>query len=65
MVIYDEIEIEDMEYDEEKQIYYYPCPCGDIFSITLSELQDGEDIALCPSCPLRIKIIYDIEKLNN
>jgi diphthamide biosynthesis protein 3 len=25
---YDEIEIEDMEYDEEKSVYHYPCPCG-------------------------------------
>jgi hypothetical protein len=23
---YDEIEIEDMDFDEEKQTYYYPCP---------------------------------------
>lgn len=24
--IYDEIEIEDMEFNDEKQTYYYPCP---------------------------------------
>ncbi len=33
-VYHDEIEIEDMEYDEETEIYYYPCPCGDRFQIT-------------------------------
>jgi diphthamide biosynthesis protein 3 len=27
--VYEEVEIEDMKYDEEKQIYTYPCPCGD------------------------------------
>jgi hypothetical protein len=31
---YDEVEIEDMTYDEAAKIYYYPCPCGDRFQIT-------------------------------
>ena len=33
-IYHDEIEIEDMEYDEETETYYYPCPCGDRFQIT-------------------------------
>ena len=32
-VFHDEIEIEDMEFDEENEIYNYPCPCGDKFEI--------------------------------
>ena len=32
---YDEIEIEDMDYDPDAATYYYPCPCGDRFQITL------------------------------
>ena len=32
--VYDEVEIEDMDYNEEEMIYYYPCPCGDKFFIT-------------------------------
>ena len=31
--IYDEIEIDDMDFEEGK--FYYPCPCGDKFFITL------------------------------
>lgn len=31
---HDEVEIEDFEYDEEEEIYYYPCPCGDRFEIS-------------------------------
>ncbi|XP_013378846.1 DPH3 homolog [Lingula anatina] len=62
MAIYhDEVEIEDMEYDEETETYYYPCPCGDRFEITKEELEDGEDVATCPSCSLIIKVIYDPE----
>ena len=34
-VIYDEIEIEDLDFDEEYGLFTYPCPCGDKFQITL------------------------------
>jgi diphthamide biosynthesis protein 3 len=33
--IYDEVEIEDFEYNDEEKTYFYPCPCGDRFQITL------------------------------
>jgi len=56
---YDEIEIEDFEFDEKTKTYHYPCPCGDRFEITLSELNDAEDIARCPSCSLIVRVIYD------
>ena len=59
MSFYDEIEIEDMTYDETLQLYHYPCPCGDRFEISLGDLQDGEDVAVCPSCSLQIKVIFD------
>lgn len=32
---YDEVEIEDMKWDEQLKAYTYPCPCGDLFQITL------------------------------
>jgi len=59
MSVYEEVEIEDMLYNEDDYSYTYPCPCGDKFRITLEELWDGEDIAKCPSCTLRIMVIYD------
>jgi diphthamide biosynthesis protein 3 len=63
MSIYEEVEIEDMEFDELTLTYSYPCPCGDRFRITLEELHDGEDTAKCPSCTLRITVIYDEDDL--
>jgi len=60
---YDEIEIEDMEYQQDERCYYYPCPCGDRFRITIDEMIDGEEIAKCPSCSLVIKVIYEPEDL--
>ncbi len=51
--IYDEVEIEDMDFDEETLLFQYPCPCGDKFEISLYELQEGEqNIGICPSCSL-------------
>jgi len=63
MSVYEEVEIEDMTYDENDYAYWYPCPCGDTFRITLEELWDGEDIAKCPSCTLRIQVIFDEQDL--
>ncbi|EME49743.1 hypothetical protein DOTSEDRAFT_164390 [Dothistroma septosporum NZE10] len=57
--IYDEIEIEDMTYDGTLQTYHYPCPCGDRFEINIEDLRDGEEIAVCPSCSLQIRVIFD------
>ncbi|TXG64449.1 hypothetical protein EZV62_011443 [Acer yangbiense] len=45
----DDVEIEDMEWNEELQSYTYPCPCGDLFQITKDDLRLGEEIARCPS----------------
>ncbi|CAL1702497.1 unnamed protein product [Somion occarium] len=56
---YDEIEIEDMAWDDEKRVYHYPCPCGDRFEISRKQLASYEDIATCPSCSLVIRVIYD------
>uniref|UniRef100_A0A6S8YW78 Diphthamide biosynthesis protein 3 n=1 Tax=Ditylum brightwellii TaxID=49249 RepID=A0A6S8YW78_9STRA len=63
MSIYEEIEIEDLDYDPNSLTYTYPCPCGDKFRITLEELWDGEDVATCPSCTLRIMVIYEEDDL--
>ncbi|XP_057312880.1 diphthamide biosynthesis protein 3-like [Hydractinia symbiolongicarpus] len=60
-VFHDEIEIEDFEYDEDAEMYYYPCPCGDRFEISREMLADGEDVATCPSCSLIVKVIYDVD----
>lgn len=57
--VYDEIEIEDLDFDAETEMFFYPCPCGDKFQITLEEIKNGQDIAKCPSCSLTIRIVYD------
>jgi len=64
MMFHDEIEIEDMIWNEEKKKYFYPCPCGDLFEISQKEIENGEDIAHCPSCNLVIRVIYDPDKFS-
>ena len=59
MSVYDEIEIEDLDFHEDTQNFYYPCPCGDKFVINLEAIKNGENIATCPSCSLTIRVIYD------
>ncbi|CAM9683805.1 unnamed protein product [Chrysoparadoxa australica] len=64
--VYEIVELDQMQYVADTPygpMYYYDCPCGDRFEIGLEDLRDGEDIADCPSCTLKIKVIYDMEKL--
>ncbi|CAK7197977.1 Diphthamide biosynthesis protein 3 [Sporothrix eucalyptigena] len=64
LAIYDEVEIEDMTFDAARGLYTHPCPCGDRFEIALEDLLDeSNDIAVCPSCSLMIRVIYDVENL--
>ncbi|KAI1495400.1 zf-CSL-domain-containing protein [Biscogniauxia mediterranea] len=64
IAVYDEVEIEDMTFDETRQIFHFPCPCGDRFEIALADLQDeSNDIAVCPSCSLMIRVIFDLSDL--
>jgi diphthamide biosynthesis protein 3 len=60
---YEVVKLSDMMYDEVEQLYQYQCPCGDLFEILLEDLYDGEDIALCPSCTLKLKVIYTQDEL--
>jgi len=36
--IYDTIEIEDLDFERRNKTFYYPCPCGDKFAITLVKI---------------------------
>jgi len=59
---YDTVDLDEMDYEEDTDSYYFPCPCGDRFVITSEDLAEGEDIAYCPSCSLKIKVLADQEE---
>lgn len=58
---YEVVEISQMDWDEERRLFTYLCPCGDRFVLTEEQIQAGEDIARCPSCSLIVKVIYEVE----
>ncbi|CAM9332562.1 unnamed protein product [Ectocarpus sp. 12 AP-2014] len=62
-VVYEEVGLDEMMYNDSEQMYYYECPCGDKFEISLEDLYDGEDIAPCPSCTLQIKVLFEESEL--
>jgi len=61
--MYEVVALADMKFEPVEQVYTYQCPCGDLFKIFLEELHDGEDVAPCDSCTLKIKVTYDPEDL--
>lgn len=63
-VIYEYVKLEDFDFEEDIKTFFYPCPCGDIFEITLDALLKGETICRCPSCSLRIKVVYQRDDLK-
>jgi len=65
MSFYDEIELEDLTYHPATQLYTYPCPCGDKFEISLADMRDGEEVAVCPSCSLQVRVIFDLVSFDS
>jgi len=63
MSIYEEVQLTAMRWDVDQQMYFYTCPCGDLFEISLEELHEGEDIALCPSCSLKLRVLFEEAEL--
>ena len=61
MSYYDEIDLEDLTYapasTPQLTLYTYPCPCGDRFEISLLELREGGEVAVCPGCSLRVLVV--------
>jgi diphthamide biosynthesis protein 3 len=54
---YDEVDVEDMAFDAAQARFTHPCPCGDVFFISLADLLAGEEVARCASCSLRLKVL--------
>ena len=64
MSVYEDVPIADMDFDPDRELFLYQCPCGDLFQISLDDLYDGEDIATCPSCSLLVRVIFEPEDLD-
>lgn len=54
-----QVNIEDFTYDEDLETYFHPCSCGEKYEIFKGDLINGEDMATCCGCSMKIKIIYN------
>ncbi|KAG8343576.1 CSL zinc finger [Trypanosoma vivax] len=52
---YEEVSLSEMTIDGD--MLRYPCPCGDLFELSLEEFAAGANIAQCPTCSLTLRII--------
>lgn len=55
---YEVLDIDAFRYSRETEEYTYPCPCGDFFVISKEEIENGEEVARCPSCSLVVRVLY-------
>ena len=61
-LIHEFIDLDDMLYNANNQLFTYPCRCGDRYYLTEAELEQGYNIVCCETCSLAIKIMYNHEE---
>ncbi|KAI8064449.1 DnaJ domain-containing protein [Gongronella butleri] len=59
VVINEEVDLDEMDYDEEKREFQLLCRCSGTYTITEDELEDGIDTVTCNNCSLRIRVLYE------
>ena len=59
--VYDEVELEDLEWSPEERTFFYPCPCGDRFQISLVSLCPFVEILFYSSNHLRFRPVPHLE----
>ncbi|EAN89149.1 hypothetical protein C3747_97g809c [Trypanosoma cruzi] len=52
---YEEVQLTEMRVEGE--MLRYPCPCGDLFELSVKDFAAGADVAQCPTCSLTLRII--------
>ena len=49
-IVYEEVQLEDMEWCEDDGMYYYNCPCGDLFELSLVRCGKKVEPRVQPLC---------------
>ncbi|KAL6120764.1 hypothetical protein NUSPORA_02458 [Nucleospora cyclopteri] len=60
---YEEVKLQNFTFNKDTGVFTYPCPCGDVFIITLPDLEKGEMVAECFSCSLKVICLYKEDDL--
>lgn len=53
---YEEVQLSEMMVDGD--VLRFPCPCGDLFELSIEDFFSGVDVAQCPTCSLTIKVLF-------
>lgn len=56
-LLYETVTLQDCQFSAEENVFYYLCPCGDLFEFQVEELLKGNLLAECPSCSLRARMV--------
>ncbi|GJJ75904.1 diphthamide biosynthesis protein 4 [Entomortierella parvispora] len=56
----DDIDLDDMDYDEDTCSYISPCRCSGEYVISEDELELGVDTVVCSTCSLIVRIHYEV-----
>ncbi|ORX48568.1 DnaJ-domain-containing protein [Hesseltinella vesiculosa] len=60
VVINEEVDLDDMEYDEDLASFSLVCRCSGVYVISEKDMELGMDTVGCDNCSLRIRVLYDI-----
>ncbi|KAJ2722748.1 hypothetical protein GGI07_003075 [Coemansia sp. Benny D115] len=58
-VVQDEVDLDDMEFDENLGVFMYQCRCSGHYAISEDDLELGREIAPCSDCSLKIRVLYE------
>ncbi|KAF9170694.1 Diphthamide biosynthesis protein 4 [Mortierella sp. AD011] len=56
----DDIDLDDMEYNEDNGTYTSPCRCSGEYVVSEDELELGVDTVSCSTCSLIVRIHYEV-----
>ncbi|GBG27909.1 DnaJ family protein [Hondaea fermentalgiana] len=55
-----EIDIDDLAWDGVAKSFVHTCRCSDMVHVTEADLDKGCEIFECPSCSLRIRVVFQV-----
>lgn len=58
-VVQDEVDLDDMDFDEPTLTYTFLCRCSGSYTVSEDDLEAGRDIAPCSGCSLKIRILFE------
>lgn len=65
-VVWREVDLDDMEFDESAGAYTTGCRCGGSYRITEDQLEEGFDATVCDGCSCVVVVLYELcEAVND